>query len=193
VRLSQPLEKQSNIVDVDQRVWLFSAGFILSSVKMTTYFFNGEMVLISVISKNGEVLMPCSSRKARILLKNGKAKVVSHAPFTIKLVYGSSGYKQPVTLGIDSGYTYIGFSAMTETKELFGGELTLLGGISERLTERARYRRVRRNHLRYRKPGFLKDTKPDGWLAPSVQHKLDSHIRFIEKVKSILPVSKLCT
>lgn len=147
--------------------------------------------MVYVISKNGNALMPCNPRKARILLKQGKAKIVSYAPFTIQLIYGSFGYKQLITLGIDSGYTHIGFSALTETKEVLGGELTLLGGMSERLTEKAMYRRNRRNRLRYRKPGFLKNTKPEGWLAPSIQHKLDSHIRFIEKIKSILPINKI--
>jgi hypothetical protein len=174
---------------VDQRVWLFSVGFVLSNVKTTTYF--NEVFMVYVISKNGEVLMPCSPRKARVLLKNGKAKVVSRVPFTIQLIYGSSGYKQPITLGIDSGTTYIGFSAVSEAKELFGGEFNLLGNISERLTERAAYRRTRRNHLRYRKCRFLKDTKEEGWLAPSIQHKLDSHIKFIRKIKSILPINQV--
>lgn len=118
--------------------------------------------MVYVLNRYGEALMPCSPRKARILLKNGKAVIVNHTPYTIGLVYGSSGYKQPVTIGIDSGYTYIGFSAVTRTKELLGGELTLLKGVSERLTKRAMYRRNRRSRLRYRKSNFLKTTNGPG-------------------------------
>lgn len=147
--------------------------------------------MVYVLNRYGEALMPCSSRKARVLLKNGKAVVVNHAPYTIGLVYGSSKYKQPVTLGIDSGYTYIGFSAVTKTRELIGGELTLLKGVSKRLTKRRMYRKNRRGRLRYRKPGFLKTTNGPGWLAPSIRHKLDSHVRFIEKIKQILPITKV--
>ena len=52
---------------------------------------------VYVINRHGEPLMPCGPRKARVLLQNGKAAVVKRNPFTIKLIYGSSGYKQPVT------------------------------------------------------------------------------------------------
>ncbi|GJM17666.1 MAG: hypothetical protein DHS20C13_29930 [Thermodesulfobacteriota bacterium] len=146
--------------------------------------------MVYVKSKEGKPLMPCSERKARILLREGKAKKVSHRPFTIALIHGSSGYKQPITLGIDSGYSKVGFSAITEKKELLGGELSLLKNMSERLTQRRMYRRTRRNRLRYRKPQFFKDTKEKGWLAPSIQHKLDSHIRFISQLKDILPITQ---
>ncbi|OAD23880.1 HNH endonuclease [Candidatus Thiomargarita nelsonii] len=148
--------------------------------------------MVYVISKKGEVLMPTKRHgKVRKWLKEAKAKVVNRAPFTIQLLFDTGTETQPVTLGIDSGYTYIGFSAVTEIEEVLGGELTLLDGISERLTKRVKYRRARRNRLRHRKPGFLKDTKREDWLAPSIQHKLDSHIKFIEKIKSILPVTKV--
>lgn len=65
--------------------------------------------------------------------------------------------------------------------------------MSERLKERAMYRRIRRTRLRYRKPRFLNrvSSKKEGWLAPSIQHKFDSHIRFIEYIRSIVPVTSV--
>ncbi len=79
--------------------------------------------------------MPTSPRKARILLKEGKAKIYSRDPFPIQLLYNSRGYTQPATLGIDSGFENIGFSAVNEKEELLGGELRMLKGMSERITE----------------------------------------------------------
>jgi hypothetical protein len=67
--------------------------------------------------------------------------VVQNKPFTIQLLYNSKEYTQPVSLGIDSGYTYIGYSAITEDTELISGEVELLSGQSERLKEKAMYRR----------------------------------------------------
>lgn len=58
--------------------------------------------------------MPCKPQKARRLLKEGKATVVKHEPFTLRLNYGSAGYKQPITLGIDTGSVHIGISASTK-------------------------------------------------------------------------------
>ncbi len=129
--------------------------------------------------------------KVRILLKEKKAKVVQNNPFTIQLLYESKEYTQPISLGIDSGYTYIGYSAITEGTELISGEVELLSGQSERLKKKAMYRKQRRQRLRYRKPRFDNRAIPKGWLAPSIQHKLDSHIRFIEKLKKILPITNI--
>ena len=75
-------------------------------------------MLVYVLNKHGKPLMPCRPKKARILLKEGKAKVINHRPFTIQLLYGSSGYKQTVTLGVDAGYSNIGLSAVTEKKDI---------------------------------------------------------------------------
>ena len=78
---------------------------------------------VYVINRKGRPLMPTTPRKARLLLKSGKAKIVRRTPFSIQLIYGSSGYTQPVNLGIDAGYENIGFSAVNENRELMGGEL----------------------------------------------------------------------
>jgi len=146
---------------------------------------------VYVINKHGRPLMPTTPRKARLLLKEGKAKIAGREPFTIQLIYGFSGYTQPVTLGIDSGYQHIGFSAITEKEELIGGELEMLDGMTERITERAMYRRQRRNRLRHRTPRFNNRRRSSGWLPPSIQHKLDTHLKLVERIKSRLPVTKV--
>ena len=149
-------------------------------------------MLAYVLNKNGAPLMPCHPAKARTLLKQGNAKVVTRTPFTIQLLYGSSGYKQPITLGVDSGFNNIGLSAITEKRELYCAELKLRTDIVKLNSERSMYRRNRRNRKTwYRQPRFLNRKKPEGWLAPSIQHKLDSHVKIIDRVKKILPVTKI--
>jgi RRXRR protein/HNH endonuclease len=150
-----------------------------------------KTVKVLVINKHGQPLMPTSPRKARLLLSSGKAKIVGRDPFTIGLIYGSSGYKQDVILGIDAGYQHIGFSAITEKQELIGGELKLLDGVSERITERSKYRRQRRNRLRHRTPRFDNRKRKSGWLTPSIQHKFDAHLKLVERIKARLPVTKI--
>ncbi|MHA2318465.1 MAG: RNA-guided endonuclease IscB, partial [Candidatus Hodarchaeales archaeon] len=136
--------------------------------------------------------MPTTPRKARILLKEEKAQVVRRAPFTIQLLYATGEAKKSIVLGIDTGYSIIGFSAVSEQKELLAGELILRKDVSEKITERKMYRRNRRGKLWYRKPRFLNriSSKKKGWLAPSIQHKLDSHIRLVEILKQSLPITK---
>ena len=79
---------------------------------------------VYVLNKHGQPLMPCSPAKARRLLEADKAKVIKRTPFTIQLLYGSTGYKQPVILGVDAGSKTIGMSASTRSIELFAEEIT---------------------------------------------------------------------
>lgn len=151
----------------------------------------GQDLRVPVLNMRGEPLMPTTPRKARKLLEEGKAKVVSRTPFVIQLLYPTGEAKQDVTLGIDAGYSKIGYSAITATEELIAGELELRSDIKRLLEKRRAYRRTRRNRLWHRKPGFWKSTKKEGWLAPSIQHKLDSHIKLIERLKKILPVTEI--
>lgn len=152
---------------------------------------SGQDLRVPVLNMRGEPLMPTTSAKARHLLERKKAEVVSRKPFTIQLNYPTGEAKQLITLGIDAGYKTIGFSATTEKKELISGEVKLRNNISKLLMERAMYRRQKRNKLWYRPARFLNRKKNENWLAPSIQHKLDSHIRLIEKVKRLLPVTQV--
>ena len=148
-------------------------------------------MLVFVINKHGEPLMPCSPRKARILLRESKARVVNRTPFTIQLLFGSSGYRQPVALGVDSGSKTVGLSASTEKQELYASEASLRNDIVGLLSTRSQFRRARRNRkTRYRKARFLNRGKK-GWVAPSIRHKIDSHLRLVSSIHKILPITKL--
>jgi len=146
---------------------------------------------VYVLSKDGSPLMPCSNAKARKLLKSQRATIVRHRPFTIQLAFECENKTQEVVLGVDPGYKNIGLSARTESRELFSANVQLRNNVSKLLTERAMYRRNRRNRLWYRKPRFLNRKKKVGLLTPSVQHRLDSHIRLVNKVKEFLPISEI--
>ena len=52
---------------------------------------------VPVLNMRGEPLMPTTARKARKLLEDGKAKVVSRTPFVIRLLYPSGESKQEAT------------------------------------------------------------------------------------------------
>jgi 5-methylcytosine-specific restriction endonuclease McrA len=148
---------------------------------------------VFVINMHGEPLMPCSPRKARLLLKEGKAKVVQREPFTIQLNSGSSGYKQDITIGVDTGHVYVGISVTTKTKELYSPTFKLRNDISKKIESRKMYRRIRRSRLRYRESRFSNkaSSKKENRLAPSVQCKVDAHKRAINFYQSRLPKAKL--
>lgn len=143
---------------------------------------------------DGKPMMPTTRHgKVRRLLKDNKAVVVNTCPFTIKLTYKTSDYKQEIVLGVDAGTKHVGLSATTKSKELYSGEVILRNDVVELLSTRRESRRARRNRLRYRKPCFENRVKSKrlGWVAPSVRHRIDAHIRVIDNVCSILPVSRV--
>jgi len=149
-------------------------------------------MLVYVLNKDDKPLMPTNPRKAKILLKQGEAKIVKYTPFTIQLSFGSTGYKQDITLGVDAGSKTIGLSATTEKQEVFSAEIQLRNDVVDLLSTRRQNRRTRRNRLRYRKARFLNrvSSKKTGWLAPSVENKIQTHLKVIEKLHRILPIIK---
>ena len=149
------------------------------------------MQLVYVLNKDGLPLMPTHKLgKVRHLLKDGKAKVIKRSPFTIKLNYNCDNYIQPITLGVDAGSKHIGLSASTKKEELYCSDVELRDDVVELLSTRRQNRRTRRNHLRYRPARFDNRKKEDSWLAPSIRQKIDSHLKVIEEVHKILPISQ---
>ena len=149
--------------------------------------------MVYVISKNGQPLMPTENHaKVRILLKTKKAKVIKRCPFTIQLAYDGTNYTQDVALGVDAGSKHIGLSATTKDKVLFESNVELRNDIVNLLSTRRQNRRSRRNRkTRYRKPRFNNRKYKDGWLAPSVQNKVNTHLAVIRKAHEILPIAKI--
>ena len=129
--------------------------------------------------------------KVRRMLRDGLAVVVRREPFTIQLTFDTADYTQPVTLGVDAGTAHVGLSATTESRELFSAEVTLRTDIVKLLSQRREARRTRRSRkLRYRACRFNNRRRSDGWLAPSVEQHVQSHLQLIRKVHDILPVSR---
>ena len=151
--------------------------------------------MVYVLSQNGQPLMPTIRYgKIRRLLKSGLAKVVKRCPFTVKLLYESTTHTQKVSLGVDAGSKHIGISATTEDKVLYESDVELRNDIVELLSTRREARRTRRNRkTRYRKCRFLNrvHSKHKGWLAPSIENKIGTHLTVVRKVCEILPVSDI--
>lgn len=170
---------------------------------------------VLVIGLNGKPLMPTTTRKARILLKEHKASVCCRHPFTIHLWYKTGCATQDGQIGIDTGSQNIGVGVTSENREVLKAEHTLRSSMEKRslMETRATYRKGRRyRKTRYRKPKWKPRTKrkyfeqPDGkgrhwrkvgittesprlegWLPPSIQSKCDHHIRIISRYVEYLP------
>ncbi len=132
--------------------------------------------------------MPTIPKKARKLLKENKAKIISYEPFIIQLLYATGETKQPVSIGIDLGTKHIGLAIQSENKAIAKGEIELRDDVKSLIETRKIYRRSRRSRkTRYRKPRFDNRKRPDNWLPPSIQSRLDNTFMWIDKYMELLP------
>jgi 5-methylcytosine-specific restriction endonuclease McrA len=152
--------------------------------------------------------MPCSEKRAKLLLARGRARVHRVVPFVIRLIdrHVESCASQALRLKLDPGSRITGMALVRDTEiivpatgEIQRGaavlnlfELVHRGRqISETLTARRAMRRRRRGNLRYRAPRFLNRSRPAGWLAPSLQHRIDSTLAWVRRIQRWAPVTAL--
>ena len=151
--------------------------------------------MVYVISASGKPIMPTTARKARILLKNGKAKCIRRTPFTIKLLYETTEYTQALTHGVDTGSAKIGSAVSDEKGNIaYMSEIEIRNDIAEKMKQRSKYRRNRRNRkTRYRKARWLnrRNSIKTDRFSPTMTSKIDSHLKEVLFVKSILPITQL--
>ena len=147
---------------------------------------------VFVVNMRGEPLMPCSQRKARILLKQNKAKIYKYNPFTIQLTIATGETKQDCHIGVDTGSKHIGLAVTSKDKVLFKAEVELRQDVKSNLDTRRAYRRDRRNRkTRYRKPRFLNRKRSEKWLPPSLQNRINHIFRWIDELCKLVPKPKL--
>lgn len=163
---------------------------------------------VFVLDRSGKPLMPCSEKRARLLLARGRARVHRVLPFVIRLIdrHAESCAIQPLRLKLDPGSKTTGLALVrdtehidTDTGEIQRGaavlnllELVHRGRqISEALTARRSMRRRRRGKLRYRAPRFLNRTRPAGWLAPSLQHRVVTSLAWVKRLRRWAPVTAI--
>ena len=152
--------------------------------------------MVYVLSKDRQPLMPTDRHgKVKHLLKSGEAKVVKKCPFTIRLLYENTNYTQNLTLGVDTGSGTIGTAVSKDNGNIvYMSEVAVRNNVTDKMTQRAKYRRSRRScKTRYRKERWLnrKNSIKKDRFSPTMVSKLHSHVREIEYIKSILPITKI--
>ncbi len=129
---------------------------------------------VLVIDTHKRPLTPCKPSTARRLLNAGKAAVFRRYPFTIILKKEVNASPDPCQLKLDPGSKTTGIALVKNGVVMWAAELTHRGQqIKNALESRRSLRRGRRGRkTRYRKPRFLNRARPNGWLAPSLMHRV---------------------
>ena len=150
---------------------------------------------VFVLAQDKTPLSCTTSARARLLLSAGDAAVFRRYPFTIILKRPpSDGVIHPLRLKLDPGSKTTGIALNNEAGlVVFGAELQHRGQeIKNSLESRRALRRGRRNRkTRYRQARFLNRTKPEGWLAPSLEHRVFTTMTWVNKLRRLAPVESL--
>lgn len=140
-------------------------------------------------------LNPVHPVQARKLLDSGKASVFRRYPFTLilkRVIENPNVY--PLTLKIDPGSKFTGIALITnQGNVIWAMELQHRGQqIKNALLNRSAMRRGRRNRkTRYRQARFLNRKHPNGWLAPSLKHRVLTTTTWVKRLKSFAPMGSI--
>ncbi|AOY97572.1 HNH endonuclease (plasmid) [Cupriavidus sp. USMAA2-4] len=166
-------------------------------------------MVVLVLDKQGRPLMPCSEKRARLLLARGRARVHRVVPFVIRIVdrRQADSRLQALRVKLDPGSKVTGIALVRDLPSGVGEagdcapgaavlsliELVHRGRrISEALTARRAFRRRRRGaNLRYRAPRSQNRTRAARWLPPSLQHRVDTTLTWVARLRRWAPVSAL--
>ncbi len=151
---------------------------------------------VFVLDRSKKPLMPCTEKRARLLLERGRARVHRVQPFTIRLVDRTveKSETQPLLVKVDPGSKATGMALVRV--EPNGGhavvaliELRHRGAqIRKALLARAAHRRFRRGKLRYRPARFDNRRRPEGWLPPSLLHRVGTTLSLTNRLHRLAPV-----
>lgn len=164
---------------------------------------------VFVLDRRKKPLMPCSEKRARLLLERGRARVHRLHPFTLRLIDRKveTSVLQPLRVKLDPGSKTTGIALVREGEDVdtdsgevrrvahvvLLAELTHRGQvIRDALAARRAFRRRRRGaNLRHRAPRFDNRTRPAGWLAPSLQHRVDTTLSWVRRLRRWAPVAAI--
>ena len=152
---------------------------------------------VFVVGKSGKPLMPCSEKRARILLGRGQAVVINMYPFVIRLKFRDDGETQPLEIKIDPGSNVTGVAVVrkADDKSVVISLFEIVHRskyITKKIAARRAMRRTRRGrNTRYRQARFNNRTRHKGWLAPSLQHRVDTIKSWVNRISRWAPITDI--
>ena len=157
---------------------------------------------VFVLDKHKKTLMPCSEKRARLLLERGRARIHKRYPFTIRLVDRTvkDSVLQAIVLKVDPGSKTTGIALIRENTTEAGefehhvlhlAEITHRGAsIKKALSDRSARRRRRRGNLRFRPKRFDNRRRAAGWLPQSLQSRVNNVASWVTRYQAVAPVTR---
>ncbi len=155
--------------------------------------------MVFMLDAHHKPLMPCTEKRARLLLQRGRAVVHRPEPFTIRLKdrtrEGST--LQPLRLKLDPGSKVTGvavlrFVSQDHATAVFLGEIAHRQGIKKRLDVRRGVRRSRLSRKTRHRPARLDcRARRNGRLPPSLDARVKQTMRVVGKLTKLLPITQI--
>jgi hypothetical protein len=165
---------------------------------------------VFVLDQHHHPLMPCSEKRARLLLARRRAVVHRRVPFVIRLRDRTCAQSavQDVALKLDPGSKTTGVALVRArqprglTEQTSQGQVhhaLRLANLSHRgeqvrqaLLRRAGYRRRRRSaHLRHRPARFQNRRRQAKWLPPSLRSRIGNVLTWARRFWRWVPLSRI--
>ena len=159
--------------------------------------------MVFVLDQHKKPLMPCTPKRARLLLARGRAVVHRVKPFVIRLRdrRAQDSVLQESVLKIDpgsrtSGMTVVRAEATPEGEvhhALFFSEVQHRGQSVHRgkQTQSHARRRRRSANLRHRAPRFANRAVPKGWLPPSLCSRVGNTLTWTRRYGQWVPLRRI--
>lgn len=135
--------------------------------------------------------MPCGPAKARILIKEGKAKPKwsKLGTFYIQLSYAVKLRNQILAVGVDPGSKYEAISVLGKEETVLNIMSEAVDWVKKALKQRRQMRRARRYRKTRRRMCRGDNRHPKGRIPPSTKARWNAKLRIISQLKKILPIS----
>ena len=154
---------------------------------------------VPVIDADRKPLAPCTPRRARILVKQGKAQGrhrngIYHLTLNRTL---PSQLIQTASIMVNPGSATTGIAVVHDGQEqsrtiLLGMELHHRGQfIKQNMVKRSHHRKHRRGRLRHRKPRSNNRRRKPGWLPPSLKSRLLNTMTWIDRISSLIAIKDI--
>lgn len=152
-----------------------------------------DLMRIAVVDSRGIPLMPCLPGKARLLLKEGKAKPKRDklGIFFIQLTYEQEPENQSLTIGVDPGSKFEGFSVVGSKDTVLNLMAEAPAHVKKAVEVRRTMRRARR-HRKWRRPKrFQNRLGRKRRIPPSTRSRWEAKVRIVAQLKKTLPLSEV--
>lgn len=151
---------------------------------------------VPVVSVDGKPLMPTTARKARLLIRDGLARLRRNklGLFYVEMLRPVGTSTQPMALAVDPGAKYDGVAVASQRQVELKAMVFLPNDVPKKMELRRNLRRARRYRNTPRRPARFDNRRKRGyWLAPTQKSKVETRLKVVRELCKIYRIKLIIT